>query len=79
MKNAGVLNQEVVLEITRNITEVILELFPDKMVLPVLGNHDYYPKDQLPGETNPIYNSYAELWSSWLNTTDMKDDFKKGM
>ena len=33
-----VLSEELIIEITRNITDVIKEFFPDTLVIPVLGN-----------------------------------------
>ena len=43
-----------------------------------VGNHDYYPKNDLPGEENDLYNALASMWGDWLDTDDMQSTFKKG-
>ena len=68
----------MVLEITQNITDIIVKEFPDTLVVPVIGNHDYFPKHQLPGENNTLYNGLADMWSDWLDTADTQDTFRQG-
>ncbi|KAL0967388.1 hypothetical protein UPYG_G00251600 [Umbra pygmaea] len=60
------LSTDVVIQIIRNMTQTIREYFPDMLVYPALGNHDYWPQDQLPTSTNEIYQSAAKLWEPWL-------------
>ena len=47
-------------------------------VYPIMGNHDYYPINDLPGEENEIYRKTADLWDNWLREEDAKATFKKG-
>lgn len=55
--------------------EILFSL--DTKVYSALGNHDYHPKSQLPGEPNYIYEQIATLWQDWLNL-DSQRTFKKG-
>ncbi|XP_074832168.1 acid sphingomyelinase-like phosphodiesterase 3b [Carettochelys insculpta] len=71
------LREEVVLEIIANLTGLIKQVFPGTTVYPVMGNHDFHPKNQFPAETHRIYNATAELWHSWLNSTSILT-FKAG-
>ncbi|XP_011799843.1 PREDICTED: acid sphingomyelinase-like phosphodiesterase 3a isoform X2 [Colobus angolensis palliatus] len=48
-------------------TTTIQSLFPNLQVFPALGNHDYWPQDQLPVVTSKVYNAVANLWKPWLN------------
>lgn len=60
-------------------SDLIREVFPDIPVLPALGNHDYHPKNQLPGVQNKIYNSVAERWRFWMNGDEIAEQtFRKG-
>ncbi|XP_016324752.1 acid sphingomyelinase-like phosphodiesterase 3a [Sinocyclocheilus anshuiensis] len=48
-------------------THTIRQFFPQLPVYPALGNHNYWPQDQLPTSANAIYDAVAKLWSPWLN------------
>ncbi|CAB1342803.1 unnamed protein product [Coregonus sp. 'balchen'] len=63
---AGELSTDVVIQVISNMTQTIREFFPDMLVYPALGNHDYWPQDQLPTATNDIYQAAAKLWEPWL-------------
>uniref|UniRef100_A0A3P8V1I2 Acid sphingomyelinase-like phosphodiesterase n=1 Tax=Cynoglossus semilaevis TaxID=244447 RepID=A0A3P8V1I2_CYNSE len=60
------LSTETVIQVIRNMTRTIRHFFPDLTVYPALGNHDYWPQDQMPTVTNAIYRAAAELWAPWL-------------
>ncbi|XP_015215223.2 cyclic GMP-AMP phosphodiesterase SMPDL3A [Lepisosteus oculatus] len=60
------LSTETVIEVIRNMTHTIQEFFPSLPVYPALGNHDYWPQDQLPVSTNKIYQAVSDLWEPWL-------------
>ncbi|MBN3287360.1 ASM3A phosphodiesterase, partial [Polyodon spathula] len=62
------LSTEIVIDVISNMTRTIREFFPSLQVYPALGNHDYWPQDQLPVSTNKIYQAVAELWKPWLTT-----------
>nr|XP_046228729.1 acid sphingomyelinase-like phosphodiesterase 3a isoform X3 [Scatophagus argus] len=47
-------------------TQTIRQHFPNLTVYPALGNHDYWPQDQMPSHTNAIYKAAAQLWKPWL-------------
>nr|XP_025958290.1 acid sphingomyelinase-like phosphodiesterase 3b isoform X1 [Dromaius novaehollandiae] len=61
------LGENQVLHIIENLTSLIKQIFPETKVYAVMGNHDFHPKNQLPGKEHRIYNQTAELWRSWLN------------
>lgn len=49
-------------------TQTIRQHFPNLTVFPALGNHDYWPQDQMLTTTNAIYKAAAQLWKPWLQT-----------
>ncbi|XP_070705717.1 cyclic GMP-AMP phosphodiesterase SMPDL3A [Pempheris klunzingeri] len=49
-------------------TKTISQHFPNLTVYPALGNHDYWPQDQMPAFTNLVYKAAAQLWKPWLET-----------
>ncbi|KAG5271435.1 hypothetical protein AALO_G00179710 [Alosa alosa] len=61
------LGEKAVVDIIRNLTQTIKEVFPTTKVYSALGNHDYHPKSQLPAGPNYIYNQTAEMWKQWLD------------
>ncbi|RXN03407.1 acid sphingomyelinase-like phosphodiesterase 3a [Labeo rohita] len=61
------LSTDVVINVIANMTHTIRQFFPQLPVYPALGNHDYWPQDQLPTSANAIYDAVAKLWSPWLN------------
>lgn len=60
------LSTQKVIDILTNTTNTIREFFPTMPVYPAVGNHDYWPQDQLPTTTNEIYQAVAKLWAGWL-------------
>lgn len=56
-----------VIEIIDNITETLRESFPETVVVPILGNHDYYPKNQLPPGESQLQTKVAGLWKEWFD------------
>ena len=79
MRDMSILTEDLKLEIIHNITLLLEDNFPDIPILPVMGNHDYHPKNQLPGESSSFYEKLAEMWGPWFNDTDVTDKFKEGM
>lgn len=67
----------MVLEIITNITDYITEVFPNAVIFPAMGNHDYYPKNQVPPGESAIVSALAELWKHWLSD-EAYNSFKKG-
>ncbi|XP_028296316.1 cyclic GMP-AMP phosphodiesterase SMPDL3A [Gouania willdenowi] len=63
------LSTDAVIQLMKNMTLTFRKHFPNTTVFPSIGNHDYWPQDQLPAFTNQIYRAAAELWRDWL-----KDD-----
>ena len=76
--NDTYLNQEKVLEIISDITDLLQEVFPSTKVYSALGNHDWSPKSQLPPRPDPFYARIADKWSNWITETQADDTFKKG-
>ncbi|XP_069028457.1 cyclic GMP-AMP phosphodiesterase SMPDL3A [Embiotoca jacksoni] len=60
------LSTETVIQVIGNMTRTIRQHFPNLTVYPALGNHDYWPQDQMPTSTNAIYKAAAQLWEPWL-------------
>uniref|UniRef100_G1SFK1 Acid sphingomyelinase-like phosphodiesterase n=1 Tax=Oryctolagus cuniculus TaxID=9986 RepID=G1SFK1_RABIT len=61
------LSTDTVINVIANMTITIQSLFPDLQVFPALGNHDYWPQDQLPIATSKVYDAVANLWGPWLD------------
>ncbi|XP_075869159.1 cyclic GMP-AMP phosphodiesterase SMPDL3A [Nelusetta ayraudi] len=62
----GELSTQMVIDVLTNMTQTIRQHFPNLTVFPALGNHDYWPQDQMPTSTNAIYQAAARLWKPWL-------------
>ncbi|XP_071385465.1 cyclic GMP-AMP phosphodiesterase SMPDL3A [Centroberyx affinis] len=60
------LSTDIVIQVIANMSQTIREHFPNLTVYPALGNHDYWPQDQLPTSTNAIYQAAAKAWAPWL-------------
>lgn len=71
------LSTEIVINVIANMTAIIQDLFPKLQVFPALGNHDYWPQDQLPINTSRVYEAVANFWKPWLNE-DAIATFTKG-
>ena len=70
----------MLLEIIRNVTDLIMSSFdPHIPVVVALGNHDFWPVDQLPGEENAVYEAIYQMWRPWLNSSEMEATFTKGV
>ncbi|XP_065819979.1 acid sphingomyelinase-like phosphodiesterase 3a [Labrus bergylta] len=63
---ADELSTELVIQVISNMTMTVRQHFPNLTVYPALGNHDYWPQDQMPASTNAIYKAAAQLWKPWL-------------
>ncbi|XP_077366684.1 cyclic GMP-AMP phosphodiesterase SMPDL3A [Festucalex cinctus] len=63
---ASELSTSTVIEVLSNLTQSIRQHFPNVSVFPAVGNHDYWPQDQMPTSTNDIYKAAAHLWKPWL-------------
>ncbi|XP_027254243.2 acid sphingomyelinase-like phosphodiesterase 3a [Cricetulus griseus] len=61
------LSTGTVIKVITNMTMTIQNLFPSLQVFPALGNHDYWPQDQLPIATSKVYSAVADLWKPWLD------------
>nr|XP_006821102.1 PREDICTED: acid sphingomyelinase-like phosphodiesterase 3b-like [Saccoglossus kowalevskii] len=62
------LNTDKVLDMIWNLTSLLMEVFPDTHVFPVLGNHDYHPKHMMPPEPNIVYETVGDWWEHWLES-----------
>ncbi|PKU43444.1 acid sphingomyelinase-like phosphodiesterase 3a [Limosa lapponica baueri] len=71
------LSTKLVISIIGNMSSTIRNFFPDLQVFPALGNHDYWPQDQLPVTTSEVYNAVADFWKPWL-TDEAINTFRKG-
>ncbi|XP_068432607.1 cyclic GMP-AMP phosphodiesterase SMPDL3A [Clinocottus analis] len=64
----GELTTDTVIEVISNMTRTIRQHFPNVTVYPALGNHDYWPQDQMSSSSNAVYEAAAQLWKPWLQT-----------
>ena len=66
------LDETIVLDTIKNITELIREAFPGIDVYPALGNHDYHPKNQMPVGSSKLLTEIADVWTGegWLDTAE---------
>ncbi|XP_047921546.2 cyclic GMP-AMP phosphodiesterase SMPDL3A isoform X1 [Anser cygnoides] len=71
------LSTKLVINIIGNMSSTIRSFFPDLQVFPALGNHDYWPQDQLPVTTSEVYNAVADFWKPWL-TDEAISTFRRG-
>ncbi|XP_056283495.1 acid sphingomyelinase-like phosphodiesterase 3a [Pseudoliparis swirei] len=63
---ADQLSTDSVIRLISNMTRTIRDHFPNLTVYPALGNHDYWPQDQMPASANAVYAAVARLWRPWL-------------
>ncbi|XP_034017543.1 acid sphingomyelinase-like phosphodiesterase 3a [Thalassophryne amazonica] len=66
------LSTDTVIQVIHNMTLTIRKNFPNLTVYPALGNHDYWPQDQMPTSTNAIYQAAAKLWEPWLHADALR-------
>ncbi|KAF7690498.1 acid sphingomyelinase-like phosphodiesterase 3a [Silurus meridionalis] len=74
---ADKLSTDTVINMISNMTHTIRQFFPQLPVYPALGNHDYWPQDQLPPNQDDIYQAAARIWSPWLKK-DALTTLRKG-
>ena len=72
------MSTEKIIANLRNTTELLKFHFPGIPVYVTLGNHDYWPDGQLPGQPNPLYDATADLWQDWINTPEANQTFRQG-
>ncbi|XP_072320386.1 cyclic GMP-AMP phosphodiesterase SMPDL3A [Eucyclogobius newberryi] len=60
------LSTDLVIQVLSNVTFSIRASLPNVTVFPAVGNHDYWPQDQMPDSPNDIYRAAARLWAPWL-------------
>ncbi|XP_033107535.1 acid sphingomyelinase-like phosphodiesterase 3b isoform X2 [Anneissia japonica] len=63
----SMLNEDKVLSTIFNITELLMDAFPNTKFIPVFGNHDYHPKHQMPPNPTAFYSNVTDLWQPWLD------------
>lgn len=59
-------NTNKVVDIVGALTSILNQSFPTTPFFPILGNHDYYPKNQFPLGKSDLQTQVADLWRSWL-------------
>jgi sphingomyelin phosphodiesterase acid-like 3 len=57
----SVLDQQKILVLMKNVTNLLQKTFPDIRIFPMLGNHDAWPSDQLPGYLDPYYEEVLKM------------------
>ena len=79
MRDETILTEELILQIIQNVTLLLGDTFQGIPVLPVVGNHDYFPVNQLTGGQSSFYDSLAEMWDPWFNDTSISAKFRQGI
>lgn len=72
-------NKETIQTASNTFSDVFSIVSSPPIIIPILGNHDTYPVDQLiPIITAPtILGDIGTIWSSWLLSDDARTTFKK--
>lgn len=56
----------------QNVTATIASYFPQAPLLPVIGNNDVFPKDQMPAGPSEELEQMAAIWGPLLPTSALK-------
>ena len=74
------LNGAKVFTLVKNVTDLLKETFPNTRVFPVLGNHDVWPKDEVPVTTDDYFKQIFSFsgWDYFLKGS-AADTFRKGV
>lgn len=75
--NANNASKDEVADIIRNLTQQLLDVFPNTTIFPVLGNHDWSPKSQIPPRNDIFYGTIADIWSPWLSIPSVSETFRR--
>jgi len=69
---------EVSTNSTIHITKKLLEMFPDTVIFPIHGNHEYSPMNlhDFSKQSNDVIGLIGNAWSDWL-TPEVKSEFIK--
>jgi len=79
MKRYADFTSSSIINFLQNVTSLINQSFPDVTAVMALGNHDYYPINELPGNQNVIYEAAADMWRPWFGESQtIVDTFIKG-
>ena len=72
-------NVDKILGVMGNMTDLLLETFPNTTIYPSMGNHDSFPAHQLPAGNSTYYEQIlkASHWDKMLNPSNL-ETFKKG-
>eukprot|EP01132_Coremiostelium_polycephalum_P009309 gene9309-11411_t len=65
------LNQSLVLDSISNMTNMILDYFPNTRIFPSIGNHDTYPEHQIPIGPNWLFEAVADMWTPFLSNESL--------
>ena len=71
-------SEQKVLDVIKNVTDLLGEI--GLTVYPVLGNHDWHPKSQIPAEPNAtrLYQETGEMWKEWLPEEALREYKENG-
>ena len=73
-------DEKRMLDIMTTVTSSVAQTFPNASVYPVLGNHDSFPVNQMPADSQGFYQKVLDEvgWTKML-TGESKTTFSKGM
>lgn len=72
------MSREKVYAVMKNVTDLLQATFPGVLVLPCVGNHDYFHHNQLPPRDDVYYGGLAALWQPWLGVGNSTHTFTQG-
>ena len=73
------LSTQLAIELNVNTSRLVSEVFPNVPVYVAIGNHDFYPVNDLPTQENSIYDGIADGMKQWFQGDATQESlFRKG-
>ncbi|GFO25609.1 acid sphingomyelinase-like phosphodiesterase 3b [Plakobranchus ocellatus] len=60
------------------VTSAIKRNFPNTLLIPSLGNHDFFPADYTNGTESELYDSVCQMWSAWIKDPEQINNCRRG-
>ncbi|GFO25614.1 acid sphingomyelinase-like phosphodiesterase 3b [Plakobranchus ocellatus] len=65
------------LQMINIVTSTIKRIFPNTLVIPSLGNHDFFPADYTNGTESELYDSVCQMWSAWIKDPEQINNCRR--
>ncbi|GFS00717.1 acid sphingomyelinase-like phosphodiesterase 3a [Elysia marginata] len=66
------------LYVIQTTTSAIKQKFPDTLVIPSFGNHDFFPADYTNGTETAFYDAVCHIWSPWIQEPEQMQTCRRG-